>query len=140
MIALGICSHGFQLSGRDRGELGVLFSDDVISLEELLKENLKIKQKISIKLVIIPIFKFIKPIYNCKDLLGKPKIFVIQEGFKKIYISKILCTPLFHTHPLSSTHQFHTRATSFQSRNASVRQVSCVELTDLFGTDAFVWK
>ena len=87
MLAFGICSHGFQLSGYDRGELGVLFSDDVISLEELLKENFKKKmQKISIKLVTIPIFKFIKPIYNCEDLLGKPKIFVIQERFKKIFI------------------------------------------------------
>ena len=45
MLAFGICSHGFQLSGYDRGELGVLFSDDVISLEELLKENLKTKCK-----------------------------------------------------------------------------------------------
>ena len=43
MIAFGICSHGFQLSGEDRGELGIVFSDDVISLEELLKENLKKK-------------------------------------------------------------------------------------------------
>ena len=41
MIAFGICSHGVQLSGYDRGELGVVFSDQVISLEELLKENLK---------------------------------------------------------------------------------------------------
>ena len=45
MIAFGICSHGFQLSGYDRGELGVLFSDDVISLEELLKGNLKKDKK-----------------------------------------------------------------------------------------------
>ena len=45
MLAFGICSHGFQLSGYDRGELGVLFSDDVISLEELLKENLKKKMQ-----------------------------------------------------------------------------------------------
>ena len=41
MIAFGICSHGIQLSGYDRGELGIVFSDQVIALEELLKENLK---------------------------------------------------------------------------------------------------
>ena len=80
MIAFGICSHGIQLSGYDRGKLGIVFSDQVIALEELLKENLKNMLKI-IKHFISTIFNFIEPIYNCGDLLGKPKIFLIQERF-----------------------------------------------------------
>ena len=153
MIGLGICSHGFQLSGRDRGELGVLFSDDVISLEELLKENLKIKQKKASSFCNIPFFKFIKPIYNCKDLLGKPKIFVIQERFKKIKISKrlsfkslltqktdqrILKSPsLFYTHQHVSSTQWPL---PFSPQFASILHVFWLYSLSVCWSDAFVWN
>lgn len=86
MIAFAICSHAVQLTGNDRGELGIVFSDQVVALEDLLKENLKNNklQEYIMRLFILPILNFIKPIYDCEDLFGKPKIFVIQEKFRML--------------------------------------------------------
>ena len=39
MLAFGLCSHGLADSGN--GDLKVAFSDQLYSLEKLLKENLK---------------------------------------------------------------------------------------------------
>ena len=59
-------------------------------------------------------------VLDVKSKLGIVRVYWVRKELKETVSKRPWSTPQFHTDPLSSTHQFHTRTTPFSTQNVAL--------------------